>query len=79
VAGTTGGIPLQIQHGGGGFRGDSVEECAERVMFLLTHSGEAEEIARRGWLRVRERFLMPRLLLDELQLLRSLAGGTKGK
>lgn len=79
VAGNTGGIPLQIQNGVGGFLVDSVEECAERVMFLLTHSGEAEEIARRGWLRVRERFLMPRLLLDELQLLRSLAGGTKGK
>jgi len=79
VAGNTGGIPLQIQNGVGGFLVDSVQECAERVIFLLTHSDEAQEIARRGWERVRERFLMPRLLLDQLQLLHTLANSTEGK
>jgi trehalose synthase len=72
VAGNTGGIPLQIQDGVGGFLVDSVEQCAERVMFLLEHSDEAEHVARRGWEHVRDQFLMPRLLRDELEILRSL-------
>ena len=73
VAGNTGGIPLQMQNGVGGFLVDSVEECAEKVTYLLTHSDEAEAIARLGWERVRDNFLIPRLLLDELKLVRSLA------
>lgn len=72
VAGNTGGIPLQMQNNIGGFLVNSVEECAERVAYLLTHSEEAERIARRGWERVRDNFLMPRLLFDELRLVRSL-------
>ncbi len=72
VAGNTGGIPLQIQNGIGGFLVNSAEECAERTLFLLTHSDEAAAIARRGRERVREHFLMPRLLRDELRLVDSL-------
>lgn len=72
VGGNTGGIPLQIQDGVGGFLADSVEECGERTLFLLTHSDEAEEIARSGWAHVRDQFLTPRLLRDELRLVRSL-------
>ncbi len=72
VAGNTGGIPLQMQDNIGGFLVNSVEECAERVAYLLTHSEEAEAIARRGWERIRDNFLMPRLLLDELKLVQSL-------
>ncbi len=73
VGGNTGGIPLQIQNGVGGFLTSSVEECAERTLFLLTHSDEADEIARRGRDHVRGHFLTPRLLLDELRLVLSLA------
>jgi trehalose synthase len=71
VAGNTGGIPLQMQNGIGGFLVDSVEECAERVGYLLTHSDEAESVARQGWERVHDNFLMPRLLRDELKLVQS--------
>lgn len=78
VAGDTGGIRLQMQNGLGGFLVDTVEEAAERSLLLLNHSDEAEAIARLGWERVRERFLMPRLLLDELKLLQSLVGPGKG-
>lgn len=74
VAGNTGGIRLQMQDGVGGFLVNSVEETAERVLYLLVHSDDAEAIARRGWERVRDRFLMPRLLLDELKLIQSLVG-----
>jgi trehalose synthase len=72
VAGKTGGIPLQIQDGVGGYLVESVEQCAQKVVFLLTHSEESDEIARRGGEYVREHFLIPRLLRDELQLLESL-------
>jgi trehalose synthase len=72
VGGNTGGIPLQIRDRVGGFLANSVEECAERVLFLLTHSDEAEDIARAGWTHVRDHFLTPRLLRDELQLIRAL-------
>ena len=72
VGGNTGGIPLQIQDGMGGFLVNSVEQCAERTLFLLTHPDEAELIARRGWQHVHDNFLVPRLLRDELRLIRSL-------
>ena len=78
VAGNTGGIPLQIQNGTGGVLVDTVEECADRVAYLLEHSDEAEHVAHRGWEWIRDRFLMPRLLRDELQLLSSLTKGNSG-
>jgi trehalose synthase len=77
VAGNTGGIPLQIQNGVGGFLVDSIEECAERTLFLLSHPDEAREIARRGKERVRESFLTPRLLRDELRLVEALVNRPK--
>lgn len=72
VAGNTGGMPLQIQDGAGGFLVNSVAECAERALLLPGHPQEAEQVARSGWERVKNRFLMPRLLLDEFRLLASL-------
>jgi trehalose synthase len=77
VAGNTGGIRLQMRDGVGGFLVDSVHETAERTLYLLTHPEEAESIARRGWQRIRDRFLTPRLLLDELKLLQSVVGSAK--
>ncbi len=74
VAGNTGGIPLQMQNGIGGFLVHSVEECARQVAYLLANPSEAESIARSGWERVRDNFLMPRLLLDELKLVNSVLG-----
>lgn len=74
VAGDTGGIPLQIQNSVGGFLVDSVAECAERTFYLLAHPDEARRIANRGRQRISERFLTPRLLVDELRLLRSIVG-----
>jgi trehalose synthase len=71
LGGKTGGIPLQIQDGVGGFLVTSVPECAERALYLLSHPDEASEIARRGRERVRSQFLMPRLLRDELWLIHS--------
>ncbi|MCL4396418.1 MAG: glycosyltransferase, partial [Chloroflexi bacterium] len=72
VAGNTGGIRLQMENGIGGYLVDSIQQAADRALYLLMHSAAAETIARRGWERVHERFLMPRLLLDELKLIESL-------
>lgn len=72
VAGRAGGIPLQMPEGVGGVLVDSVEECAEALVGLLRDRELADALGRSGRERVREHFLLPRLLLDELQLLASL-------
>ena len=72
VAGRAGGIPLQLEDGKGGFLISSVEECAERVLYLLQHPSEAKRMGMKGRQHVRSNFLTPRLISDELTLLSSL-------
>ena len=74
VAGRAGGIPLQMPDGTGGILVDSVEECAEALSYLLRDPGAAGELGARGREIVRERFLITRLLADELRLYRALTG-----
>jgi trehalose synthase len=74
VAGRAGGIPLQLQDGVGGYLVDSVEECAKRVLELLGDANRRRELGWSGRKLVRERFLLTRLLADELQLYASLLG-----
>lgn len=74
VAGATGGIPLQLGDGADGFLVDSIEACAAQTLWLLQHPKEAQEIARCGREVVRERFLLTRLIADELRLYGSLLG-----
>jgi trehalose synthase len=59
VAGKAGGIPMQMPAGTGGFLVGSVEECAEKLLYLLRNPEEGAELARRGREIVRERFLLP--------------------
>jgi trehalose synthase len=68
VAGRAGGIPLQMPDGVGGFLVDSVDECATRVRELLGDAGLRRELGQRGRAHVGERFLLPRLIADELEL-----------
>jgi trehalose synthase len=68
VAGRAGGIPLQLQDGRGGFLVDSVEECAARTLELLADAELRHELGRAGQELVRERFLLPRLIADELRI-----------
>lgn len=75
VAGNTGGIPLQMADGTGGVLVDSVDACAQAVVALLQDAERARELARSGRERVREHFLLPRLLLNELELMQELAAG----
>lgn len=74
VAGRAGGIPLQLQDGVGGFLVDSIEACAERTVWLLRHPDEARALAASGRAHVRERFLLTRLIADELRLSADLLG-----
>lgn len=74
VAGRAGGIPLQLQGGAGGYLVDSVADCAERVLWLLRHPDEGAALAARGRALVRERFLLTRLIADELRLIGDLLG-----
>ena len=70
VAGATGGIPMQMADGAGGFLINSTDECATAVRRLLMDANLGRELASAGKERVRQQFLLPRLLLDELQLMR---------
>ena len=73
VAGRAGGIPMQLEDGKGGYLIDTVDECAEKVLYLLEHRAEAKRMGARGRRYIRSHFLTPRLLADELRLLRSLS------
>ena len=75
VANRAGGIPLQMEGDVGGFLVDSTEECAQRVFPRLRDRDEARKRGQAGRERVRQRFLITRLLADEMRLLHSLASG----
>jgi trehalose synthase len=70
VAGRAGGIPLQLEDGVTGRLAMSIDEFAARVVELLDDPALAQTMGTAGIRRVRERFLMPRLLADQLRLLR---------
>lgn len=74
VAGRAGGIPIQLPQGVGGHLVDSIEECAERVLDLLRRPAEARALAVKGRELVRRRFLLTRLIADELRLYGSVLG-----
>ncbi len=73
VAGRAGGIPLQMPEGVGGVLVSSTEECAQAMLKLLGDSELRCQLGQSGRERVREHFLLPRLLMEELRLLSTLA------
>lgn len=75
VAGNAGGIPLQMADGVGGVLVQTVEECATALVGLLRNPEHARDLGSQGRERVREHFLLPRLLLNELELMQELAAG----
>jgi trehalose synthase len=74
VAGRAGGIPLQITDGINGYLAGTVEEFGDRVTSLLKDPGTARRLGTAGRRAVRERYLLPRLLRDQLRMLRELLG-----
>jgi trehalose synthase len=79
VGGDVGGIPLQITDGQTGFLVRSVEECAERVIYLLRHREEAAKMGERAREHVRRNFLVPRHLKNYLQLFTKLTSATQSE
>jgi trehalose synthase len=69
VAGRVGGITSQLEDGVSGRLASGVEEFAGAVRELLEQPTAARELGSAGRRRVREEFLIPRLLHDQLTLL----------
>ena len=72
IGGAVGGIPLQVIDGDTGFLVSSVEQCAQRALEVLRDPALGKRLGRAGKEAVRQRFLMPRLLRDWLQLFEEL-------
>lgn len=74
VASDVGGISSQIEDGKSGFLVDPLnfDDCADRVVELLKKSELGKKIGARGKERVRERFLITRLLSQYLDLINDL-------
>lgn len=74
IAGNVGGIPLQMVGTLSNYLVDTVEECAEKVVCLLEHPDVADELGKEGMEHIKNNFLMPRLIKDELSLIKELVG-----
>jgi trehalose synthase len=75
VAGSAGGIPLQLEHGVSGLIADGAEQVATAVVAMLEDPDRSAAFGLAGHAAVRERFLTPRLLRDEIELLGALSTG----
>jgi hypothetical protein len=72
VAGRAGGIPMQFPEGFERYLVDSVEACAEHILHLLKQPGARGDLGRAGREHMRRHFLLPRLVRDELRLIKEL-------
>jgi trehalose synthase len=65
---------MQVRDGETGFLVSSVEECAEKLLYLLRNPHEAEAMGARGVEDVRQNFLTTRYLRDYLRIFCQLSG-----
>ncbi|MBE9482471.1 MAG: glycosyltransferase [Chloroflexi bacterium] len=72
IAGNTGGIPLQMTGNLSNYLVNSTEECAEKIVYLLENPLISKKLGEEGKEIIRQNFLMPRLIRDELTLIKSL-------
>ena len=78
VAGPSGGVVLQVEDGVSGYLCEDTAAMAARVAELVDDPGLAAELGEAGRRHVQERFLVTRLLEDELRLLESVGGSGGG-
>jgi trehalose synthase len=76
IAGRVGGIPMQIPPEYDRYLVDSVEECAEKIVALIGDGEERKAFGKAGQQRVREHFLLPRLVRDDLRVVGNILNGT---
>jgi trehalose synthase len=74
VAVNGGGIAIQVEDGTSGYLVDDTRAMAQRLVELVQDPGLATELGSAGRAYVQERFLVTRLLEDELRLLASVSG-----
>ena len=74
IASNVGGIPLQITDGETGFLVDpqDIQGCAERVLRILRQPKLGEEMGAKAKEDVRKKFLITRLLFDDIKLVSEL-------
>lgn len=72
IGGNVGGIKAQIIDGESGFLVNSNDEAAERIVRIIKDPKLSKSLGKAARERVRENFLMPRLLLDYLKLFEEL-------
>jgi trehalose synthase len=58
IGGNVGGIQLQIEDGVNGFLVNSIDEAADRVLYLLKHPERAKEMGKNGREKVKNHFLL---------------------
>ena len=76
VAGRAGGIRLQVIDGETGYLISSTEECAERVLSLLSTPALSRKMGAKAREHVRRNFLITRYLKDSLATYRQMLEGT---
>ncbi|MFX1478228.1 MAG: glycosyltransferase [Promethearchaeota archaeon] len=68
VAGNVGGIKLQIEDGINGYLVNSVEETAEKVLYLLNNPKLSEQMGKKGREKVKTEFLLTKHVENYLDL-----------
>ncbi len=71
IGGNVGGIRYQIDNGENGFLVSSIEEAAERIVQLIEDEKLREQIGQKAQEKVRQKFLMTRLLEQYIDLFNS--------
>lgn len=79
IGGDTGGIRLQVVNHHTGFRVNSPEGAALRIRYLLHDRTRMEEMGRKAKEFVRENFLLPRQLRENLTLMVALLHGKEDR
>ena len=71
VGGHDGGTPLQVRDGVDGYLVEGAQQTAERIVEIVGDPGLATEMGQSAHERVRDRFLITRVLEEELRMLAS--------
>ncbi len=77
VAGRAGGIPMQFPAGYEKYLVATIEECAARVVELVGDAPRRKAFGQAAREHVRRGYLLPRLLRDELRLVKSVLDGAR--
>ncbi|MDD4566665.1 Trehalose synthase [Methanoculleus chikugoensis] len=75
IAGSVGGIPLQIRDGWNGYLVSTIRETADRILHLLRNPELAHEMGARGREFVREYYLLTRGVQDHLTAIDQVVNG----